>query len=95
MFLKEIKPLVEIKENSSKIIISNKSIQSIPCRLDYTGQASVSDYFKTEILPNGNQAALFRGHLLYGHQVNLPNDNKIHILKSKNTGNFFKISFHF
>lgn len=85
----EAKPLVEFKENSSKMTISKKTIQSIPCRLDYTGTASVSDYFKPETLPNGNKAALFRGHLLYGHQVQLPDDNKIHVLKPRNTGKFF------
>lgn len=91
----EVKPLVEFKENSSKMTISKKTIQSIPCRLNYTGAALVSDYFKSETLSNGNEAALFRGHLLYGHQVQLPDDNKIHVLKPRNTGKIFVIQWTF
>lgn len=82
-------PLVQFKEKLGKQQILYKHIQLIPCRLDYTGKASVSDYFKSEVLANGNEAAVFRGRLLYGHKVNLPSNNKIYVMKqnfSNNTG---------
>uniref|UniRef100_A0A914X0Q3 Ribonuclease H2 subunit C n=1 Tax=Plectus sambesii TaxID=2011161 RepID=A0A914X0Q3_9BILA len=58
-------------------------IQSIPCRVDHTGPAEVSQYFHRETLSNGHEKATFRGRPLDGHAVFAPDGYKLYLLKEK------------
>ena len=60
-------------------------IQSIPCRIDHTGPADVSQYFHREKLSNGCEKATFRGRPLDGYSVKLPDGYKMHLLKETQT----------
>uniref|UniRef100_A0A915DTN3 Uncharacterized protein n=1 Tax=Ditylenchus dipsaci TaxID=166011 RepID=A0A915DTN3_9BILA len=51
---------------------AKEKLHSIPCKVEFTGASPVSQYFEEENLLNGNIAATFRGRLLYGQEVALP-----------------------
>lgn len=74
-------PLVVFKGDASKKPAGE--IHLMPCRIDYTGPANVSNYFRPERSENGNLAATFRGRLLNGTDVKLPEGYRLHVTREK------------
>lgn len=58
---------------SRKRMMPNATIHHIPCEIEYTGSAPVTDYF---VINDDNQVkeSMFRGRLLQGEEFALPKD---------------------
>ncbi|KAI1712471.1 ribonuclease h2 non-catalytic subunit domain-containing protein [Ditylenchus destructor] len=78
---KRTKPALVFKDRPDKN--QQNEIHSMPVSIDFTGSAPVSQYFFQEDLANGNKAATFRGRLLYGQEMKLPESYRIHVVKEK------------
>ncbi|KAH7711911.1 hypothetical protein AAVH_20755 [Aphelenchoides avenae] len=74
-------PLVVFKGNASRAPAGE--IHSMPCRIDYTGPANVSNYFRPERHESGEEAVTFRGRLLNGTDVKLPEGYRLHVTREK------------
>ena len=62
-----------------------QQLHSLPCRIDYTGSACVSKFFHVKSLDDGvTKVAAFRGHLLFGQTIKMPDGYKIYVLEEEN-----------
>uniref|UniRef100_A0A0N5AR37 Ribonuclease H2 subunit C n=1 Tax=Syphacia muris TaxID=451379 RepID=A0A0N5AR37_9BILA len=82
---KSISPAVIIVNNNNKKSNdeSHLEVQSMPCKIDYTGAASVSKYMLREQHADGNEKSTFRGRFLDGQKLQLPLDYKLFVLKER------------
>lgn len=58
---------------SRERMVSHSSVNRLPCEIKYNGSAPVTDYF---VINDDNKVkeAMFRGRLLKGERVSLPED---------------------
>lgn len=78
-------PSVTFRGNASRE--PSGSIQSLPCRIEHTGPANVSNYFRPERHDNGTESVTFRGRLLHGTEEKLPDGYRLHVTKKKPVSN--------
>lgn len=75
-----------VQKEGSDLDPPNK-LHSLPFFLDYTGPALVSQFFRPEQLSDGKTKAVsFRGHLLLGQRVELPDGYVIACAEKQENG---------
>ena len=74
--------LLKASLNSDQSI--SDEIQSIPCKIEYTGPANIADFFHRETIgQDDEEAATLRGHLLNGTKFQLPAGYKLCVAKEQ------------
>lgn len=65
---------------------NTKKAEWIPAHLNYDGPAKVEQYFDSRVVANedGSYNGFFRGHLLYGKDLPLPEGYKSYLVSTEN-----------
>lgn len=91
--LSKIPPQIVFENSSAYESNDLKLVNSLPCRINYTGPASVKSYFLSETFRGSDKkvyAATFRGRIVFGHKPILPKLYKFYVAKRlRKNGKYF------
>lgn len=77
-------PIVLILNSRKEEVKPVPEIQSMPCKIEYTGPANVGSYLLREKQDEGNEKSTFRGRFLDGRLMRLLPNYKLYALKERN-----------
>jgi hypothetical protein len=75
----DYQPTVSIESIKNESEAAAQPIHILPCEIDHTGEAKVSEYFQGD----DEQWATFRGHPIHSTEITLPNGYAMNVLKGK------------